>query len=309
MIIVRFILILLLVIPCMRTYSAVNEPIQSAVYKPELQLFCTRLHKTLPRTSLEQCINSGLKNSGSSSVRGVPLYAHEAVPVQAAPPKQAMLMSGLTVPRSTKAPLRVLLIGGIHGDELTSPEIVLSWIRRLNETEASAYHWKVIPLLNPDGFFMPKPQRTNANGVDLNRNFPTTDWATKAKYYWEKQVAKDPRRYPGKAPLSEPESKWLHDQIESFKPHAIVSVHAPLGVLDFDGPAPAPRKIGRLYLDQVGVYPGSLGNYSGIQKGVPVVTLELPHALNMPSSFEQDRMWRDMLAWLKQRSALVLSAQ
>ncbi len=285
----------------MRTYSAANEPIQGTVYKPELELFCTKLHKTLPRLSFEQCLNSGLKNSGSSSVRGVPLYAHEAMAHQA---KQTTL----TV-HTTKAPLRVLLIGGIHGDELTSPEIVLSWIKRLNETEALSYHWKVLPLLNPDGFFAPKPQRTNAHGVDLNRNFPTTDWATKAKYYWEKQVAKDPRRYPGKAPLSEPESKWLHDQIESFKPQAIVSVHAPLGVLDFDGPAPAPRKIGRLYLDQVGVYPGSLGNYSGIQKGVPVVTLELPHALNMPSAFEQDRMWRDMLAWLKQRSVLEPAAR
>jgi murein peptide amidase A len=280
----------------MRAYCAAIEPIQSIVYKNELQPFCTRLHKTMPRLSLEQCINSGLKSTVGASVRGISLYAHEARP---ASPAQ----------RDTKIPLRVLLIGGIHGDELTSPEIVLNWIKRLPETDANTYHWKVVPLVNPDGFFATKPQRTNANGVDLNRNFPTTDWATKAKFYWEKQVAKDPRRYPGKAPLSEPESKWLHDQIESFKPHAIVSVHAPLGVLDFDGPAPAPRKIGRLYLDQVGVYPGSLGNYSGIQKGVPVVTLELPHALNMPSAFEQDRMWRDMLAWLKQRSALELSAK
>jgi murein peptide amidase A len=282
----------------MRAYCAAIELIQSTVYKNELQPFCVRLHKTMPRLSLEQCTSSGLKSTAGASVRGMSLYAHEARPTSPAPTQ-----------RETKIPLRVLLIGGIHGDELTSPEIVLNWIKRLSETDANTYHWKVVPLVNPDGFFAPKPQRTNANGVDLNRNFPTTDWATKAKFYWEKQVAKDPRRYPGKAPLSEPESKWLHDQIESFKPHAIVSVHAPLGVLDFDGPAPAPRKIGRLYLDQVGVYPGSLGNYSGIQKGVPVVTLELPHALNMPSAFEQDRMWRDMLAWLKQRSALELSAK
>jgi murein peptide amidase A len=291
MLIARLAFILLLVIYYSPAYCAVVENIHSVVYVKDIQTFCEKLRKSTPRLGVEQCLGAGLKANGGSSVQGVPIFAHEATPVASSA-------------SSTQTPIRVLLIGGIHGDELTSPEIVLSWIKRLSEPEAGAYHWKVVPLLNPDGYFAAKPQRVNANGVDLNRNFPTTDWATKAKYYWEKQVAKDPRRYPGKAPLSEPETKWLHDQLESFKPHAIISVHAPLGVLDFDGPAPAPRKIGRLYLDQVGVYPGSLGNYSGVQRGVPVVTLELPHSLNMPAPFEQDRMWRDMLAWLKQRSLL-----
>ena len=31
-----------------------------------------------------------------------------------------------------------------------------------------------IPCLNPDG--MSKNTRTNSNGVDLNRNFPTKNW-------------------------------------------------------------------------------------------------------------------------------------
>jgi murein peptide amidase A len=249
--------------------------------------FCAQMRKRLPRMDERACVQSQLQLTGASSVKGAPLWAYE-----------------MAQREDKNKPLRVLLVGGIHGDELTAPEIVLNWIARLSEADAARYHWKVMPLLNPDGFFAMNPQRTNANGVDLNRNFPTSDWANKAKYYWETQVKRDPRRYPGKAPLSEPESRWLHEQIESFKPHAIVSVHAPLGVLDFDGPAPAPRRIGRLYLDQVGVYPGSLGNYSGIQRGVPVVTLELPHSLNMPTAFEQDRMWRDMIAWLKQRSSL-----
>ena len=40
-----------------------------------------------------------------------------------------------------------------------------------------------------------------------------------------------------------------------FKPHRIVSIHAPFGVLDFDGPSVPPTRLGRLYLDQVGIYP------------------------------------------------------
>ena len=83
-----------------------------------------------------------------------------------------------------------------------------------------------------------------------------------------------PRRWPGHKPLSEPESRFVHEQMQSFKPHLIVSIHAPYGVLDFDGPSVPPSKLGRLYLDQVGIFPGSLGNYGGVHKGVPVVTIE-----------------------------------
>lgn len=292
--IIQFILLIGIFVTQPITLASTN--ISHSVSDKSLTKFCEQLNKRLPKLPARLCSDANLKDSGASSIKGTPIFAFETLNPINADSKAAK-----------DAPLRILLIGGIHGDELTSPEIVMHWIARLSEAEAKPYHWKVVPLLNPDGFFAPKAQRTNANGVDLNRNFPTTDWHNKAKFYWEKQVGKDPRRFPGKAPLSEPESKWLSDQLDAFKPHAIVSVHAPLGVLDFDGPAPAPRRIGRLYLDQVGVYPGSLGNYSGVQRGVPVITLELPHSMNMPTSFEQDRMWRDMLAWIKQRHRIMNS--
>ena len=43
--------------------------------------------------------------------------------------------------------------------------------------------------------------------------------------------------------------------------------------LDFDGPGTPPPQLGRLYLDQVGIFPGSLGNFGGVHKGMPVVTI------------------------------------
>jgi murein peptide amidase A len=79
----------------------------------------------------------------------------------------------------------------------------------------------------------------------------------------------------------------------------IISVHAPFGVLDMDGPAKAPRRFGRLYFNRVGVYPGSLGNYGGLHKNVPVITIELPNALAMPQPAEVRRIWQDMLAWIE----------
>jgi murein peptide amidase A len=68
-------------------------------------------------------------------------------------------------------------------------------------------------------------------------------------------------------------------------------------VLDFDGPSMPPSRLGRLYLDQVGIFPGSLGNYGGVHKGVPVVTIELPNALRMPLDAETLQMWLDLLRW------------
>jgi protein MpaA len=182
------------------------------------------------------------------------------------------------------ANFRVLVVGGIHGDEMSSSSLVFHWIGLAQKPPADMHlsiHWRFVPSLNPDGLFAKPPRRTNASGVDLNRNFPTPNWARDAREYWETRTKRDPRRWPGNKPLSEPESRFLLEQMDSFKPNLIVSVHAPYGVLDFDGPSVPPSKLGRLYLDQVGIFPGSLGNYGGIHKRVPVVTIEaqrLAHA-------------------------------
>jgi hypothetical protein len=141
----------------------------------------------------------------------------------------------------------------------------------------------------------------NAGGVDLNRNFPTPRWEREAPVYWNQRTGRDPRRWPGPRPLSEPESRYLHDEMARFKPHLIVSIHAPFGVLDFDGPTVPPARLGRLYLDQVGIYPGSLGNYGGVHKGVPVVTVELPNAQRTPLNAEMRQMWIDLLRWMSER--------
>jgi hypothetical protein len=51
--------------------------------------------------------------------------------------------------------------------------------------------------MNPDGMLKSQPTRTNANGVDLNRNFPTPHWDKEAPRYWQQRTSNDPRRYPG----------------------------------------------------------------------------------------------------------------
>jgi len=208
------------------------------------------------------------------------------------------------------AKLRVLVVGGIHGDEMSSSALVFHWIAMAQNSPADmpqAIHWRFIPALNPDGLFARPSKRVNASGVDLNRNFPTPNWARDARLYWENRTKRDPRRWPGPTPLSEPESRFLHEQMGTFKPNLIVSVHAPYAVLDFDGPSVPPSRLGRLYLDQVGIFPGSLGNYGGVHKGVPVVTIELASASRAPLDTETRQMWLDLLRWTADRLSPGLS--
>jgi murein peptide amidase A len=241
---------------------------------------CVQFAAKLPNVSKTLCDSALLKNSGVQSVRTQTLWTRDVQPAD--------------------AQTRVLVVGGIHGDELSSASLALHWIQNAVQTPAQT-HWRFIPLLNPDGLLSSPPQRTNARGVDLNRNFPTPNWDKEAPIYWEQRVKRDPRRWPGPKPLSEPESQFLHDEMQSFKPHLIVSIHAPYGVLDFDGPIVPPSKLGRLYLDQVGIFPGSLGNYGGVHKRMPVVTIELPSAFRTPLESEMRQMWLDLLRWKAER--------
>ncbi len=194
---------------------------------------------------------------------------------------------------------RILMLGGIHGDEYSSVTIMFKWMKILDQYHSGLFHWKVAPLVNPDGLLQKKSQRINANGVDLNRNFPNNGNSQASLEYWETRAYNDPRRYPGASPASEIETRWIIELINEFKPDAIVAVHAPFGIVDYDGPTTPPSKLGSLYLKLLGTYPGSLGNYAGLQQNIPVVTVELPYAGIMPGDDEVVRIWVDMVRWLR----------
>lgn len=249
---------------------------------------CDEFVARLPNVKTALCEGARLQATSARSVNGRTLWMRDVKP--------------------ENATLRVLVIGAIHGDELSSASLALQWIKLAEQAPADMphpVHWRFIPALNPDGLFHQPPRRINAHGVDLNRNFPTPNWERDAKIYWEKRTRKDPRRYPGPKPLSEPESKFLQEEMQRFQPQLIVSIHAPYGVLDFDGPAKEgfvpPSRLGRLYLDQVGIFPGSLGNYGGVHKGIPVVTIELPNSTRTPLDSEMRQMWLDLLRWTGER--------
>jgi murein peptide amidase A len=204
---------------------------------------------------------------------------------------------------------RILVIGGIHGDEYSSVSIMFRWMELLSSQQGTDFYWRFLPLTNPDGLLARNATRQNANGVDLNRNFPSDDWNATAIEAWKRTTGSNPRRYPGPHAASEPETQWILRQMEEFDPLVIVSVHAPHDLLDFDGHVEAPRRIGMLQLNQLGVYPGSLGNYGGLDRGIPVITLELPSAGIMPNAREIQNMWVDLQDWLIRRAADLANAR
>lgn len=305
-------------VAAMATSPALRQPATPPISANSLRDdWCKRLRRVLRSVTAQDCRQPDWQVAEQMSVRQLPIMVRDVPAEQprkssplaavkaraqtASPPpsKIAREAAPQTLSRATPSvPVRVLLIGGIHGDELTATAIVFRWMAQLDSGAGRRHTWRIVPLLNPDGMLSKPARRTNANGVDLNRNFPTPGWEREAPLYWERKTHRDPRRYPGTQPLSEPESQWLHQQIESYQPDVIVSVHAPFGVLDFDGPAKPPQRLGRLFLDRVGVYPGSLGNYSGVFRQVPVITIELPHATSMPSAEEVRHIWTDMQAWI-----------
>ena len=243
---------------------------------------CNRIANKLASVKLQECLDRELSPSGAYSEQQTPLLIKEYPPLNNREPQA-----------------KILMLGGIHGDEYSSVTIMFKWLTILDRYHSGLFHWQIIPLLNPDGLLRKKSQRTNANGVDLNRNFENGINKNGSLEYWEKRTYRDPRRYPGREPMSEAETRWVNQLITEFRPDAIVAVHAPYGIVDFDGPQKPPTHLGPLHLRLLGTYPGSLGNFAGEQLNIPVVTVELPYAGIMPSEAEVSRIWIDLVRWLK----------
>ena len=167
----------------------------------------------------------------------------------------------------------ILIIGVFHGDEPQGKHLIEKYLN-----ENSTNNLLFIPCLNPDG--MNENKRTNSNGVDLNRNFPTTNWGQNKG---ENATCDDctTAYYGGKSAGSEIETQFVIKVIEKYSPKLILTIHAPYKVVNYDGPAKEIAKkiskiIGYPAEESIGYpTPGSFGTYCGVERNIQTITLEL----------------------------------
>ena len=76
---------------------------------------------------------------------------------------------------SARTPQRVLITGGMHGDEPAGVEAVLQFLERDNTTRLKNFSFLVIPCINPYGYVY--NTRETLDGIDINRAFETDDVA------------------------------------------------------------------------------------------------------------------------------------
>jgi protein MpaA len=172
----------------------------------------------------------------------------------------------------------MFILGGIHGDEVAGIALVRCLADHLNH-HPNLLQGKTVLLMalaNPDG--KARHTRQNSRGVNLNRNFPAPNRVASSE--------------SGGWALSEPETRVLYQVIREYRPDRIVSVHQPLGYVDYDGPAGdlAERmaKACGLPVKKRGALPGSMGSYASQVRRIPIVTLEL---LDSDSGLSEEQLW------------------
>ncbi len=148
-----------------------------------------------------------------------------------------------------KAPLKVLVVGAIHGDETAGMRIAR---RLIAAPSLDRVELLVVPTINPDG--IAAHTRGTAHGVDLNRNFP---------FQWRPLGGDE---YSGPSPLSEPESQAAHRLILREKPDLTIWFHQPFGFIDRPNGNPFAAHrfsdlIGLPLVRLPGPYPGSASRW------------------------------------------------
>lgn len=163
----------------------------------------------------------------------------------------------------------ILVIGVFHGDEPQGEILINNY---LNENKKTSMLF--VPRLNNQN------SRTNSNGVDLNRNFPTKNWEFTDKNEF----------FGGNNPASEKETKFIINLVKTYKPKVILTLHAPYKVVNFDG-----CNDDNLYIvekiSEIMNYPiepsigyptpGSFGTWAGVENNILTITLELDEEIEV----------------------------
>lgn len=185
---------------------------------------------------------------------------------------------------------RYLIVAGIHGGyEGNTTDLANQLVKHFSQnpdlipSDATLY---IIPSMNPDGAARGRnpDARANANGVDLNRNFPSNNWVPE----WERDACWNQRPTTGgEFGGSEPETRAVMNFVASHRIRALISYHsAALGVFPGGDPwEPASERLASALADATGYpyppidigchYTGTLADWA-VESGVlAAVDMEL----------------------------------
>lgn len=188
---------------------------------------------------------------------------------------------GLNSEKPSKTTPKVLLLGGVHGDEIEGVIMTSGLLQEFLKSYPYSLQTILVPTVNPDGVLL--KTRCNFSGVDLNRNLPTRDWTA--------QVL-NPRYNPGPAAGSEPENQALLNLISTFSPDFIISFHSWKPMINFNGPS---RHLAEIINKHTGYEvtsdigyptPGSLGTWAGGERQIPTLTYEIEQGQKPESIFD-----------------------
>ncbi|QIA08204.1 DUF2817 domain-containing protein [Draconibacterium halophilum] len=183
----------------------------------------------------------------------------------------------------------ILIIGVFHGEEPQGEYIINRYLENGNPSDTKN-HLFFIPCLNPWG--KERGVRGNQNGVDLNRNYPTKNWIKTEKDEY----------YSGKHAGSEITTRQMTELLDDLKPDIILTLHAPLKCVNYDGPAKElAEKIAEfcnypVVADLGYPTPGSFGTYCGIERNIPTITLEYDDQEDYESIYMKTEKIFDWLA-------------
>lgn len=178
---------------------------------------------------------------------------------------------------------KTLILGCVHGTEPQSKDVCNLYLEEIkNKPFFDNAYLLLIPCINPDGLLL--KTRGNANGVDLNRNFPSSGWT-------HVPVSNNNAYYPGIKPASEPETKIIVDLLNKYNFKKVIAIHTNYTIqfpnppmINYDGEQSRElaEKISQLsglmaHHDVGYPTPGSLGLWAGKELKKISITIEMDH--------------------------------